>query len=144
MSVRGIRGAICVEQDCADEILQATRTLLAAILTANQGLVPENVASIFFTATVDMSATHPALAAREMGWSQVPLLCATEIPVPGSLPLCIRVLVHWNTDLPQAAIQHVYLGKAASLRPDLNHNSSTSPRFSEDSTYSLNSQESEP
>lgn len=119
MPVRGIRGAISVEGDCGEDILQATRTLLQAILAANPGLAPQDIASVFFTATHDLSATHPALAAREMGWSQVPLLCATEIPVPGSLPRCIRVLVHWNTEAPQAAVQHVYLGKAASLRPDL-------------------------
>jgi chorismate mutase len=120
MPVRGIRGANAVQADTAEEILSATRHLLEAILRANSAIQPEDIASIFFTVTPDLTAVHPAKAARDIGWTHVPLMCATEIPVPGSLPLCIRVLVHWNTELPQSAIRHVYLGAATKLRPDLN------------------------
>jgi chorismate mutase len=119
MPMRGIRGAIAVRQDEPDEILSATRELLQAILECNPGLRPGDLASVFFTVTEDLRSVHPAKAAREMGWGTVPLMCAQEIPVPGSLPLCIRVLLHWNTDLSQEEIQHVYLGAAACLRPDL-------------------------
>ncbi len=80
---------------------------------------PQDLASALFTVTEDLSAAYPAAAARELGWTDVPLICAREIPVPGGLPRCIRVLLHWNTDLPQSAIRHVYLGAAAALRPDL-------------------------
>jgi len=119
MPLRGVRGATVAEQDQAETILQATRELLEAILSANPTLKPADLASVFFSVTEDLAAAYPALAARELGWHQVPLLCSREIPVPGSLPRCIRVLLHWNTDLPQSAIRHVYLGAAAELRPDL-------------------------
>lgn len=119
MSTRGIRGAINSQADTSEAILEATRQLLQAILEANPGLEPEAIGSVFFTVTDDLSAVHPALAARQMGWTEVPLLCAREIPVPGNLPRIIRVLLHWNTDLPQGAIRHVYLGAAAALRPDI-------------------------
>jgi chorismate mutase len=88
-------------------------------LRANPGLQIEDIASAFFTATDDLVSVHPALAARQMGWEYVPMMCAREIPVPGSLPRCVRVLVQWNTDRGQTAIQHVYLRDAISLRPDL-------------------------
>jgi chorismate mutase len=120
MPTRGIRGAVTSEADTQDAILAATRELLQAILTANPNLETEDLASVFFTVTDDLSAVHPALAARQLGWTDVPLLCAREIPVPGSLPRTIRVLLHWNTELPQEAIRHVYLGDAAALRPDQN------------------------
>ena len=119
MAVRGIRGAISVAEDRSEAILSATGELLIAILHANPGLQSEDIASVLFTVTDDLCSTYPALAARQLGWSQVPLICAREIPVPGGLPRCIRVLVHWNTDLPQSNIHHVYLGEATSLRPDL-------------------------
>ncbi len=119
MPIRGIRGAITVTADQADLILSATRELLEAILSANPGMQPEDVASVIFTVTADLSATFPAQAARDMGWSQVPMLCAREIPVPGSLPRVIRVLVHWNTDRHQREINHIYLREAVRLRPDL-------------------------
>ena len=120
MAIRGVRGATVVEYDRQEEILAATHELLQAILEANTTLRPEDLASVFFTVTEDLRATYPAQAAREIGWALVPMLCAQEIPVPGSLPRVIRVLLHWNTDLPQDAIRHVYLGAAVSLRPDLN------------------------
>jgi chorismate mutase len=119
MALRGVRGATVVLVDQADVILDSTRELLQAILDANPTLQPADLASGLFTLTEDLSAAYPAQAARQLGWSEVPLMCAREIPVPGSLPRCIRVLLHWNTDLPQIEIQHVYLGDAAILRPDL-------------------------
>ncbi len=119
MAVRGIRGATVASRDEAEAILSATRDLLRAILEANPNLQLADLASVFFTVTDDLVAVHPALAARQLGWGDVPLMCAREIPVPGSLPRCIRVLLHWNTEIPQDAIRHVYVGQAASLRPDL-------------------------
>ena len=117
--VRGIRGAITVSKDEPHEILKATRELLEAILDENPALTCGNIASIIFTVTDDIVSVYPAQAAREMGWLQVPLICAREIPVRDSLQLCIRVLIHWNTELSQEEIKHVYLGEASSLRPDL-------------------------
>ncbi|MES0360764.1 MAG: chorismate mutase, partial [Anaerolineales bacterium] len=90
------------------------------ILEANPSLRSEDIASGLFTTTEDLRTAFPARAAREMGWTQVPMICSREIPVPGSLPLCIRVLLLWNTELPQHRICHIYLGAAATLRPDLN------------------------
>ena len=119
MAIRGIRGATTVAADEPDLILQATRELLEEILEENSGMKHEDVASALFTVTEDLASTFPAQAARQMGWSLVPMLCAREIPVPGSLPKVIRVLVHWNTDVPQSEITHVYLRDAVKLRPDL-------------------------
>lgn len=118
MRCRGIRGATTVEDNSAAAILEATEELLAQIVRAN-GLAAEDVVSAFFTATPDLTAAFPARAARELGWQHVALLDAQEIPVPGSLPRCVRVLIHWNTDKPQDEIQHIYLRGAASLRLDL-------------------------
>lgn len=115
---RGIRGATTVEADSAGAIVAATRELLARIVQAN-GLAAEDVASALFTVTADLTAAFPAQAARVMGWQHVPLLDAQEIPVPDSLPRCVRVLIHWNTDRAQDEICHVYLRGAAALRPDL-------------------------
>jgi chorismate mutase len=119
MPIRGIRGATTVTADEPDLILQATRELLEEILEENEGMQPEEVASAIFTVTDDLVSTFPAQAAREMGWSLVPMLCAREIPVPNSLSRVIRVLVHWNTDVSQSGITHVYLRDAVKLRPDL-------------------------
>ena len=119
MSIRGIRGATTVTADEPELILQATRELLEEILTENEGMQPEDVASALFTVTDDLNSTFPAQGARQMGWGLVPMLCAREIPVPGSLPRVIRVLVHWNTELLQNEITHVYLRDAVKLRPDL-------------------------
>ena len=121
MTIRGIRGATVVQHDETEEVLSATRELLTAILKANPTLDPADLASALFTVTGDLCSAYPARAARQLGWDEVPLMCALEIPVPGSLPRCIRVLLHWNTDLPQSSVRHVYLGAAASLRPDLVH-----------------------
>lgn len=118
-TIRGIRGATVVPSDHPEVILRATAELLHAIVAANPGLQPEDLASIFFTVTNDLCSEYPAKAARQMGWKQTPLMCAQEIPVPGSLPRCIRVLLHWNTDHSQNEIVHIYLGEAGRLRPDL-------------------------
>lgn len=120
MTNRGIRGATTVNENRASEILAATRELLEAILAANPGLQVGDLSAAWFTLTTNLDAAYPAQAAREMGWSLVPTLCASEIPVPGSLPMCIRVLLQWNTSLPQSDIHHVYLRDATGLRPDLN------------------------
>jgi chorismate mutase len=119
MTTRGIRGAITVSADDKEEVLSATQELLRAILEANPDLRTEDIASAVFTVTEDIVSAYPALAARQIGWDLVPMMCAREIPVPNSLPLCIRVLIHWNTELPQADIHHVYLRDAVQLRPDL-------------------------
>ncbi len=114
---RGVRGATTVEGDDREEILRATRELLALIIHLN-GIHSDEVASAIFTTTTDLSAAFPATAARQLGWLDVPLMCSHEIDVPGSLDKCIRVLIHWNTDRPQHDIQHVYLKEAQALRPD--------------------------
>ena len=119
MPVRGIRGAIDVMNDQPEAILAAARELLEAILLANPALKPADLASVLFTVTDDLQSVYPAQAARQMGWGAVPLMCAREIAVPGGLPRCVRVLLHWNTDLEQAEVRHVYLRGAAALRPDL-------------------------
>jgi chorismate mutase len=122
MSVRGVRGAIDVPADEPEAILEATRKLLEAIQDANPTMQPEDLASVVFTVTSDLSSVFPAQAARQLGWTEVPLLCTQEIPVPGGLSHIVRVLAHWNTEIPQGSIKHVYLGRAARLRPDLRSN----------------------
>ncbi len=119
MTIRGVRGATTVPADEPEAILAATRELLIELQRANPSLQPDDLASAIFTVTEDLSSAYPAQAARLLGWASVPLLCTREIPVPGGLPRCIRALLHWNTDLPQDVIQHVYLGAAAELRPDI-------------------------
>ena len=115
---RGVRGATTVEANDRDQILLATRQLLAAMIRQN-GIESADVASAFFTVTSDLTAEFPALAARQLGWLDVPLLCGYEISVDGSLPRCIRVMLHWNTEKDQSEIIHVYLHEAIKLRPDL-------------------------
>jgi chorismate mutase len=119
MLLRGVRGATVAADNNSQTILAATQELLIAMLQANPGLATVDIASAFFTVTEDLDANYPALAARGIGWVQVPMLCACEIPVPGGMPRVIRVLLHWNTDRSQADIRHVFLGEAAKLRPDL-------------------------
>ncbi len=117
MATRGIRGATTVDANAANGIRERTLELLA-ILIASNGIRPEDVASATFTVTGDLDAEFPALAVRTLpGWEEVPLLCAREIPVPGSLGRCIRVLLHWNTDRPQREVRHAFLRGARSLRP---------------------------
>jgi len=119
MRIRGVRGATTVNSDQSDEVIEATMELLSTIISQNSGLKLDEIASAFFTVTEDIVSVHPALAARRIGWDLVPMICATEIPVPSSLPKCIRVLIHWNTDVEQKKIKHVYLRGAVALRPDL-------------------------
>ena len=119
--VRGIRGAITVDADTPEAVLDATERLLREIVERNHIAISE-VASAFFTVTPDLVSEFPAAAARRMGWTLVPLLNFTEIGVPGRLERCIRVLVHLNTTLGQSEIVHVYLEGARALRPDLEQN----------------------
>lgn len=119
MQLRGLRGATTIETDTRESLLSATRELLDSILASNPGLKTDDIASAFFTVTEDIASAYPALVARQMGWDLVPMMCAREIPVMGSLPFCIRVLIHWNTDKYQGEIKHVYLREAVKLRPDL-------------------------
>ncbi len=116
--IRAVRGAITVERDEPEEILEATEELLRAVVEVNR--IREDAAvSILFTLTPDLSSAFPAAAARRMGWTDTPLMCAGEIPVPGALGRCIRLLMHFDTKLPKSDVRHVYLGDAISLRPDL-------------------------
>ena len=117
MPTRGIRGAITVEANSRDAILDAARELLSVMLKANE-IDVDDVASAFFTTTPDLNAEFPALAAREMGWNNVALLCVHEMNVPGSLPMCLRVLLLVNTDKPARDIRHAYLREARVLRPE--------------------------
>ena len=119
MQVRGVRGATTTANDQQEEILSATKELLHAIMKANPSLISDDISSAFFTVTEGLASTFPAIGAREIGWQDVPMMCMREIPVPGSLPRCIRVLVFWNTKLQQKEINHIYLREAVSLRPDL-------------------------
>ena len=120
MACRGVRGATTAQSNSRDDILAATRQLVALIIRRN-GIDPVDVASATFTTTTDLDAEFPALAARQLGWLDVPLLCGHEINVPGSLRLCVRVLVHWNTDKSQSEVNHVYIKEARRLRPDLSN-----------------------
>jgi chorismate mutase len=118
VAVRAVRGAIQVDADTAQQVAAGTRELLVEVMARNR-LVPDDVISVIFTVTTDLTSGFPAAAARPLGLSDVPLLCATEIEVPGSLPRVVRLLAHVETPLPRSAIQHVYLRGATALRPDL-------------------------
>ncbi|MDQ2871292.1 MAG: chorismate mutase [Acidobacteriota bacterium] len=116
--LQGIRGATTVERNDAGEIAERTRELLGLLVELN-GIRGEDVASAIFTVTSDLDAAFPAVAARALpGWQDVALLCAREIPVPGSIGRCIRVLIHWNTERRQAESRHVFLRGARGLRPE--------------------------
>lgn len=115
--LQGIRGATTVSRNDPAEILGATDELLRAVIEANE-LEPDDIVSAFFTVTKDLDAAFPARAAEEFGWNIVALLHATEIPVAGSLPMCIRLLVHAYTSRSRAEIKHCYLRGATVLRPD--------------------------
>lgn len=116
--VRGVRGATTCEANDAASMLGATAEMLQAIIAAN-GIDPSDVAGVLFSVTPDLDAAFPARAARDLGWVDVPLMCTVEIPVPGALERCIRVMVWWNTGKGQTDIVHVYLRGAKALRPDL-------------------------
>lgn len=119
MATRGIRGATTVERDDAQLIVAATQELLEKIFQSNGIHEFDEIVSAVFTTTSDLNSTFPAEAARKLGMNQVPLLCAREIPVPGSMPFCIRILLHLNTEKKQDEIVHVYLREAKRLRPDV-------------------------
>ena len=118
MNVRGIRGAVTADANTKEAIAQATQTLLRTMVKANR-VDDRQIISIFFTVTTDLNADFPAAAARAMGWTDIPLLDAQEMEVPGAMPRVIRVLMHVETEIPRAEIAHVYLGPAEALRPDL-------------------------
>ncbi|NJM07393.1 chorismate mutase [Candidatus Gracilibacteria bacterium] len=114
--VGGSRATTC-EENTREAILAATREMVQMLITAN-GLRPEDIASAIFTTTPDLNAEFPAVAARELGWLDTALLCGHEMAVPGALPYCIRVLVHWNTSCRADEVVHVYIRGATNLRPE--------------------------
>jgi chorismate mutase len=118
LAVRAIRGAVQVDANDAAAILEGTSELVTEVMTRN-GLAPADVISVVFTATSDLNAEFPALAARKLGFQDVPLLCCTEIDVPGAMPRVVRLLMHVETASPRSAMQHVYLRGAAALRLDI-------------------------
>ena len=117
MQCLGVRGATTCEENSSESILKASRELLALMIRQN-GIRAEDVASAIFSTTRDLDAEFPALAARQLGWWDVALMCINELDVPGSLRRCIRILLHWNTDKSADKIVHVYIKEAARLRPD--------------------------
>jgi chorismate mutase len=117
--IRGVRGAITVNENDEQEIISATERLLKEAVDSNN-IVADHVASIFISATADVDAAFPARALRNLdGWTYVPVMCMQELSVPGSLQKCIRVMIHFNTEKTQGEIKHIYLEGAAGLRPDL-------------------------
>lgn len=118
MYCRGIRGATTVERNEREDILTATTELLQLLIQHND-LRAEDIASAIFTVTEDLDAEFPAIAARQLGWTEVALMCTREIPVPNSLVKCIRILLHVNTTRSAAEMQHVYIRGAVNLRPTL-------------------------
>ena len=118
MPCRGVRGATTVANNSREEILFGTRQLLALLIRRNE-IDPKDAGSVLFSTTQDIDAEFPALAARQLGWLEVPMLCSHELYVQGSLPRCIRVMIMWNTEKAQDEIHHVYIRGAKKLRPDL-------------------------
>ncbi len=118
MPVRAIRGAVCLDEDDSGEMRSAVAELLTEMLTRN-GISTEDVVSVLLTSTADLVSAFPAVAARDCGFADVPLMCAQEIEVRGALPRVVRVMMHVDCDLPRARIEHVYLRGAEVLRPDL-------------------------
>ena len=118
MAVRAIRGAVQVDANERVAILEGTSELVTEVMTRNQ-LTPADVISVVFSATTDLNAEFPALAARKLGFQDVPLLCCTEIAVPAAMPRVVRLMMHVETEEPRSAIQHVYLRGAAALRLDI-------------------------
>lgn len=118
MQCRGIRGATTVGTDTVEDIVSSAKDLLREMIEAN-GIQTEKVASVIFTTTSDLNAAFPAVAARQLGWTDVALLCCKEMDVPGSLPRCLRILVLYNTEKNPEEIVHVYTRGAVELRSDL-------------------------
>ena len=121
MPVRGIRGATTITEDVPEIIFAETEALIREITRRNPALKMEDVSSVIFSTTDDIRSAYPAKAVRGLGWDYVPLFCLQEMDVDGSMRFVIRVLIHWNTDIPQSSIRHVYLNNAVNLRPDLAH-----------------------
>ncbi len=118
MKFRGVRGATTIDEDSAEAIWSATRELLERIVQAN-AIDEDDVASVIFTTTPDLTAAYPAKAARDMGWTQVALIGCQEMGVPTGIPRCIRILIHWNTPKNNEDLHHVFLRGATVLRPDI-------------------------
>ena len=118
MAVRAVRGAVQISGNDRDEILAGTTELVTEVMSRNE-LSTEDVISVLFTATPDLTAEFPALAARKLGFQEVPLLCASEIDVPGAMPRVVRLMMHVETSKPRSALQHVYLRGATALRLDI-------------------------
>lgn len=118
LKFRGVRGATTVTQNTPEAIWQGARQVLQAVIDANQ-IVEDDVASVIFTTTPDLNAAYPAKAGRDLGWHRTALMGCQEIDVPDGIPMCIRVLVHWNTEKTLDEITHVYMHGAMALRPDL-------------------------
>ena len=118
VAVRAVRGAVQVEANDATAILDGTTELVAEVMRRNE-LSTDDVISVIFSATADLDAEFPALAARKLGFQEVPLLCCAEIPVPGAMPRVVRLMMHVETEVPRSRIQHVYLRGAAALRLDI-------------------------
>lgn len=118
MTVRAVRGAIQVERDDRQSILDGASELVQAVMSRNH-IEPDDLISILFTATLDLTSEFPAYAARQLGLTDVPLMCASEIAVPGALPRTLRLLAHFDTELKRGDVRHVYLRGAAALRTDL-------------------------
>ncbi|MFD2704444.1 chorismate mutase [Salibacterium lacus] len=117
--IRGVRGATTVKKNTEEQIVSSTKRLLEKMIKENN-ISSEKVSHIWFTVTEDLDAAFPAKATRLIdGWQFVPVMCAREIPVPDSLPLCIRVMMTAETEAVQQEVNHVYLNDAVSLRPDL-------------------------
>ena len=114
---RGIRGATTVEANTREDILDATRELLVLMIKHNS-ILPDDVASVIFTTTMDLNAEYPAVAARQLGWHDAALMCAHEMAVPHGLKMCLRILIMWNTPLTAHEIHHVYINGAKHLRPE--------------------------
>ncbi len=117
MELRGVRGATVATGNTKTAIIEATRELLEKLVEAN-GICAEDVASAFFSTTRDLNAEYPAIAARQLGWTDAALMCMHEMDVPHGLARCVRILIHWNTDKPANQIKHVYIRGAEKLRPD--------------------------
>lgn len=122
MTVRGLRGATTVERDEAENVLTATENLVKEVAQANQ-VQPEDIISVLVSTTPDVRSTFPAKAVRSIeGWKYVPVMCTHEMDVPGGMPLCIRILMHVNSEVPQKENVHIYQNEAVKLRPDLQKN----------------------
>jgi len=118
MPVRAIRGATTIEKNSVEDIMHETKNLLMEIVQANN-INKEDIISVIFSTTKDINAAFPAKAAREIGWTDIPLMCTNEMDVPGSLEKCIRILMHINSDKSNSQLKHIYLKEARKLRPDL-------------------------